>query len=550
LNGPYCSENRRLLVDILKKEWGFEGFVVSDWGAVHNRAAALMGGTDLEMPGPQNKRIQLVIDAVQRGELPISVLDEAIERILNIIFKAAQTPKGHTALDIQGHHALARRIAGETIVLLKNDNNLLPLKNVEKLAVIGVSAKEAHFQGGGSSHINPTQVDVPFEELRKLAEDVELAYAPGYTMEEGFDQGLIDEAAALAADADVALLYIALPPFKESEGYDRPDIDLSEQQVALIQAVSAVQPRCVVILNNGSAVAMHDWIDRIPVVLEAWMMGQAGGGAIADVLFGKVNPSGKLAETFPIQLSDTPAYLNFPGENGQVRYGEELYIGYRYYDAKNMPVQFPFGYGLSYTTFEFTNLNIAKHNGVTVSVDVTNTGSMAGKTVVQVYVHDPESALKRPLKELKGFAKVALEPGETKTVTLELDQRAFAYYHPVYKDWVVESGVFDILVGASSVDIRLYETLYLESEQSLLPQLHQFSTLRDWMAHPKGMAILDPVLHQMIRSVPTESDQQALAVEAIEWAKDLPLDVVFAFWGRDLPVASEEIVAGLLAQID
>jgi beta-glucosidase len=325
---------------------------------------------------------------------------------------------------------------------------------------------------------------------------------------------------------------------------------LSEQQVALIQAVSAVQPRCVVILNNGSAVAMHDWIDRIPVVLEAWMMGQAGGGAIADVLFGKVNPSGKLAETFPIQLSDTPAYLNFPGENGQVRYGEELYIGYRYYDAKNMPVQFPFGYGLSYTTFEFSNLNISKHNGVTVSVDVTNTGSMAGKTVVQVYVHDPESALKRPLKELKGFAKVALEPGETKTVTLELDQRAFAYYHPVYKDWVVESGVFDILVGASSVDIRLYETLYLESEQSLLPQLHQFSTLRDWMAHPKGMAILDPVLHQMIRSVPTESDQQALAVEAIEWAKDLPLDVVFAFWGRDLPVASEEIVAGLLAQID
>jgi beta-glucosidase len=550
LNGPYCSENRRLLVDILKNEWGFEGFVVSDWGAVHNRAAALMGGTDLEMPGPQNKRIQLVIDAVQRGELPISVLDEAIERILNIIFKAAQTPKGHTALDIQGHHALARRIAGETIVLLKNDNNLLPLKNVEKLAVIGVSAKEAHFQGGGSSHINPTQVDVPFEELRKLAEDVELAYAPGYTMEEGFDQGLIDEAAALAADADVALLYIALPPFKESEGYDRPDIDLSEQQVALIQAVSAVQPRCVVILNNGSAVAMHDWIDRIPVVLEAWMMGQAGGGAIADVLFGKVNPSGKLAETFPIQLSDTPAYLNFPGENGQVRYGEELYIGYRYYDAKNMPVQFPFGYGLSYTTFEFTNLNIAKHNGVTVSVDVTNTGSMAGKTVVQVYVHDPESALKRPLKELKGFAKVALEPGETKTVTLELDQRAFAYYHPVYKDWVVESGVFDILVGESSADIRLYETLYLESEQSLLPQLHQFSTLRDWMAHPKGMAILDPVLHQMIRSVPTGSDQQALAVEAIEWAKDLPLDVVFAFWGQDLPVASEEIVAGLLAQID
>ncbi len=260
LNGPYCSENSLLLTDILKQEWGYEGFVVSDWGAVHNRVAALASGLDLEMPGPQPLRVQEVVKAVQQGTLDPAALDAAVTRLLTVIDWAIQTKKGHTTLPIDTHHALARRIAAETFVLLKNDGNLLPLSGVRKLAVIGVAAKEAHFQGGGSSHVNATRVDSPFEELRKLAGDAELVYAPGYTMQDDFDQALIDEAITAAAQAEIALLYIALPPFKESEGYDRPDIDLSDQQVALIQAVSAAQPRCVVILNNGAAVAMHDWI--------------------------------------------------------------------------------------------------------------------------------------------------------------------------------------------------------------------------------------------------------------------------------------------------
>ncbi len=272
--------------------------------------------------------------------------------------------------------------------------------------------------------------------------------------------------------ADVALLYIALPTYKESEGYDRADLDLTDQQVALIQAVTAAQPKSVVILNNGSAVTMSAWIDGAAAVLEAWMMGQAGGGAIADVLFGVVNPSGKLTETFPLRLVDTPATINYPGENGKVRYGEGLFIGYRYYDAKRQSVLFPFGHGKSYTTFAYSAPRVSSEtfrdvDGLTVSVDVTNTWSVAGKEVVQIYVHDHKAGLVRPSKELKGFAKVALQPGETKTVTVELDFRAFAYYHPGYGQWITEDGAFDILIGASSADIRCVQTVTLKSTLEL-----------------------------------------------------------------------------------
>ena len=353
LNGAYCSEHHALLVDILKNEWGFAGLVVSDWGAVHDRVQALQGGLDLEMPGPRPRRVQAVVDAVRNGALDEAVLDEAVRRILSIVFKAAATPKTG-AFSAAAHHALARRIAGEGIVLLKNDG-ILPLQQPRRIAVIGRAAKEPHFQGGGSAHVNPTQVDIPFEELKQLAGAAELTYSEGYPAGASFEQALIDAAVVAARAAEVALLYVALPSFKESEGYDRADLDLTPQQVALIKAVSAAQPQTVVILSNGSAVAMSEWIDGAAAVLEAWMAGQAGGGAIADVLFGKVNPSGKLAETFPLRLVDTPAQLNFPGENGQVRYGEGIFIGYRYYDAKDVPVLFPFGHGLSYTTFAYSN---------------------------------------------------------------------------------------------------------------------------------------------------------------------------------------------------
>jgi beta-glucosidase len=556
INGAYGSENHWLLSEVLKDEWGFEGLVVSDWGAVHDRVKALQAGLDWEMPGPRVRRTQAVVDAVHSGELDEAVLNEAVRRILRIVFKAAETPKGG-AFDVDAHHALARKIAGEGMVLLKN-NGLLPLKNPQHIAVIGRAAEHAHFQGGGSSHINPTRVAVPFNEVQQLAEHAELTYAAGYPTDNSFQQPLIDEAVTLATTADVALLYIALPSFKESEGYDRADLDLTAQQVALIKAVAAIQPNTIVILNNGAPVALGDWFDDVAAILEAWMMGQAGGGAIADVLFGRVNPSGKLAETFPQRLIDTPAYLNYPGENGVVRYGEGLFIGYRYYDARGVPVRFPFGFGLSYTTFAYSHPEVSATTfkdveGVSVSIDVTNTGAVAGKETVQVYVHDRHARLVRPPKELKGFAKVELQPGETKTVTIELGFRAFAYYDPTYHQWVTEDGEFDLLIGASSADIRATLTVTLHSTLDLPCTLDRESTVRDWLNYRRGQPVFDPFMQQLKASMRAmfgggENGDGGIGMEMQNFILEMPLLGLLEFQEGALPRPAVEIVDDLLKQ--
>lgn len=562
LNGRYCSEHHELLVKILKEEWGFQGFVVSDWGAVHDRVASLAGGLDLEMPGPKPRRVEGVIDALHSGELEEATLDEAARRILRIAEKAAATPKGG-AFDPVAHHALARQVASESMVLLKN-NGILPLKATQFIAVIGHAAQQAHYQGGGSSHINPTQVDVPLVELQALAGDAELTYAAGYPTDERFDQGLIDEAVTIAQAADVALLYIALPGYKESEGYDRADLDLTAQQIALIQAVSRVQPRTVVVLNNGAAVTVDPWIDGVAAVLESWMMGQAGGGAVAAVLFGRVNPCGKLAETFPQKLADTPAYLNFPGGpgrggKGEVRYGEGLFIGYRYYDAKQVAPRFPFGYGLSYTTFAYGEPHVSATTfkdvaGVDVSVAVTNTGTVAGKEIVQLYVHDQTAGLVRPPKELKGFAKVALAPGETKTVTMHLDFRAFAYYHPAYGRWITEDGAFDLLIGASAADIRGQVTVTLQSTVKLPCILHHESTLREWLADPRGQRVIAPLVQSMTAQFGAsvgmgEEGNAGIGMDMMGFLLDLPLRSILHFQENALPAPADELVADLLAEV-
>lgn len=559
VNGTFASEHDYLLNQILKEEWGFEGLVVSDWGAVRNRVAALKGGLDWEMPGPQPRRVQEVVDAVRSGELDEAVLDESVRRILGIVAKAAKTPKEGT-FDVDAHHKLAAEIAAEGMVLLKNDG-LLPLQGHQQIAVIGRAAENAHFQGGGSSHINPTRVAVPFSEVQSRAGDAEVTYAQGYPADDSFRQEMIDEAVTLSQSADVAVLYIALPTFKESEGYDRTDLDLTAQQIALIKAVAAVQPKTVVVLNNGAPVAMSDWIDDVAAVLEGWMMGQAGGVAIADVLFGRVNPCGKLAETFPIKAADAPARLNWPGEAGKVRYGEGIFIGYRYYDAKQMPVLFPFGYGLSYTSFEYSNPQLsAAHfkdvDGVTVTVDVTNTGSVAGKEIVQVYVHDRASVLARPEKELKGFAKVALEPGETKRVSIALDFRAFAFYHPEYKQWITEDGDFDLLIAASAADIRHSVTVSLASTLDLPCLLDKESTIREWLADPRGQAVFGPMYaqmeagaRQMFGSASENGNESAIGMDVMVMFADMPLVSVLMFQQKALPHHPEEIVAGLLEQV-
>jgi len=556
LNGTYCSENADLLIDILKKEWGFAGLVVSDWGAVHDRVASLRGGLDLEMPGPRPRRTQAVIDAVDAGQLEEAVLDEAVRRILRIVFMAAATPKGGT-FDVEAHHTLARQVAGEGMVLLKN-NGILPLANLAQIAVIGRAAETPHFQGGGSSHLNPTRVAVPFREMQELAGDAELHYAEGYAADYSEQPALIEQAVSVALAADAAILFLPLPSFKESEGYDRTDLDLTPHQVALIKSVSAVQPNTVVVLNNGAPVAMTEWIDGVAAVVEGWMMGQAGGGAIADILFGKVNPSGKLAETFPVKLPDTPAYLAWPGGHGQVRYGEGLFIGYRYYDAREVPTLFPFGFGLSYTTFAYSNLRVSATSfrdvdGLVVEVDVTNTGARAGKEIVQIYVHDQEAALVRPPKELKGFAKVALQPQETKTVSIPLDFRAFAYYHPAYKQWITEDGAFDILVGASSADIRGTQTVTLHSTLHLPSLLDRESTVRTWLADPHGSAVLGPLYAQVTAqfggAMGAEDGSNAVGMDMSGFLLDTPLLSILQFQEGLLPMPADDIVDGLLLQV-
>jgi beta-glucosidase len=559
LNGIYCSEHHELLTEILKQEWGFEGMVISDWGAVHDRAASFKGGIDLEMPGPQPERVQAVMAAVQAGELDEAVIDRSVRRILNLVLRAEETPDSGTFV-VDEHHELAKKIAAEGMVLLKNDG-LLPLKAKQNLAIIGRSAEEARFQGGGSSHINPTRVSVPFSEMQARAGDAELTYAEGYPSGNDFRQDLIDQAVSNAETAEAAVLFISLPGFKESEGYDRVDLDLTDQQIALIQAVARVQPRTAVVLNNGAPVAMSDWIDGVAAVLEGWMMGQAGGAAIADLLFGKANPCGKLAETFPIKLADTPAHINWPGDAGKVRYGEGLFIGYRYYDVKQMPVQFPFGFGLSYTTFTYSNAQVSATrfkdvDGVMVTVDVTNTGEVPGKEVVQIYVRDRQSGLTRPDKELKGFAKVELQPGETQSVSVSLDFRAFAYFHPGYQRWITEDGDFDLLIAASAADVRQVLSVTLESTLDLPSLLDKESTIREWMDDPRGRAVSEPIFakieaenRRMLAGEAEHGSEDTGGMDPTGMILDMPLESVLRWQQSAWSKPAGEIVDDLLAEV-
>ena len=544
VNGEFCAENHYLLTEILRENWGYEGFVMSDWGAVHDRVAGIQAGLELEMPGPSPQRTQAVIDAVQSGELDERLLNQAVQRLLTIILRAQETPKGHTEIAIEEHHALARRIASESLVLLKNDDNLLPLSGDEQLAVIGQSAKTAVFQGGGSSHIKPTKVDSALEFLQERAEYQYVAGDTSATL----DQTAIDEAISVVQDADVTLLFIALPSSIESEGYDRPHLQLTEHQTALIKAVSATSNKTVVILNNGSAIDMQAWIDDVDAVIEAWLPGQAGSGAIIDILYGDVNPSGKLGETFPMRLEDIPSHLNFPGERDKVRYGEGIFVGYRGYDALKREVLFPFGFGLSYTTFAYSNLRISQKtfaidDSLTVTLDVTNTGDRDGKEIVQLYVHDVSAKLPRPEKELKAFAKVALQAQETKTVSFNLDKSAFSYYDPAYGQWLAEAGEFEILVGSSSADIRLQERVTLEQGTILPSILTVQSTLGDWMEDPRGINLVQPMLEGMF----SEEESDALGIDMGAFFKSLPLVTLLSWVGSG--TSPQEVVEGLLQQV-
>lgn len=496
INGTYASEHPYLLTEILREEWDFDGFVVTDWGAINDRVEGLKAGLDLEMPGPSPYNDTKIKEAVKSEELDEEVLDEAVKRILKIVFKAKEKENPDVEVDAEEHHALAQKVVSEGSVLLKNEDEILPLneKNLDSISVIGKTAEEPRFQGGGSSEVDPEELEIPIEKIEEKAEDTTVRFARGYEEEE-IEESLIDEATEKAEASDVSILFLSVPRRIESEGFDRPRMKLPENQIKLLKEVSKVQPNTVVVLNNGSAVEMDSWIDNASALLEAWLPGEAGGGAIADILFGDVNPSGKLQETFPKKLEDNPSYLNFPGEKGKVRYGEGQFIGYRYYDKKEIEPKFPFGFGLSYTEFEYHKAKLDKEHmkdteELNVSIEVKNTGDVEGKEIIQLYVKEKDSELVRPEKELKGFAKVKLDSGKSKTVNLTLEKRDFAHYDPEVGDWLVGTGEYDILIGSSSRDIRQKKTVHVESTAEAEITLDKYNSLNEWLESDIGKSAI------------------------------------------------------------
>jgi beta-glucosidase len=521
VNGIYCSEHHWLLTEVLRGEWGFEGLVVSDWGAVHDRVAALQGGLDLEMPPNLGVSDAAIVAAVRDGSLDESILDESVRRVLRLVDQSQPALSEGASFDFDDHHALARRAGHESAVLLKNTGNVLPLEPEpgSTVAVIGEFARTPRFQGAGSSQVNPTRLDVALDELQSaLAGRAEVRFAGGFGIgTTDNDEQLLQEAVELASGADHVLVFLGLPGEDESEGFDRTHIDLPANQLVLLHALADVHDRLIVILANGSVVRVSTWEYRVAAILECWLSGQAAGGAAVDLLLGVANPSGKLAETIPVRLHDNSSYLNFPGEEGVVRYGEGIFIGYRAYDTLIQPVSYPFGFGMSYTSFRIDDVDVSVTGSVaggdlavTVTASVTNTGQRAGAEVVQVYVGDIEASVARPLRELKGFVKVHLKPGETQQVSCQLDERAFAFWSRRFQRWVVESGEFMIAVGSSSRDLVATETITLDAPRLSLP-LGPGSTLHEWLEDERGHELLtkrdvrllrDPELIKVIGTMP------------------------------------------------
>ncbi len=533
INGTFASENKWLLTDVLRGEWGFKGYVMSDWGAVNDRVKGLEAGLELEMPASGGDNDAMIVKAVKDGALEEKILDQAVERILRIIFEYADHRKPQE-FTMEKDHEEAQHIAEESMVLLKNENHILPLKTSEKAAFIGGFARNPRFQGGGSSHINCFKTT---NVLDSVPCDAQVVYAEGFPADRDFyDKALADEAVKAAAEADKAVIFAGLPESFESEGYDRSHMRLPECQNRLITEILKVQPNTVIVLHNGSPVEMP-WLGEIKGLLETYLGGQAGGAAAANILYGKINPSGKLAETMPLKLSDNPSYLNFGGGE-KVEYREGIFVGYRYYDTKEMDVAFPFGYGLSYTTFAYSNLKLSMENPtekdtVMVSADVTNTGKSAGKEVVQLYIRDLTGSAIRPEKELKGFEKVFLEPGETKTFTMELNKRSFAWYNTELHDWFAASGDYEILVGASSRDIRLTETLHLNSSQRLPMHVHMNTTLGDLLRNPETAEAAKKLIQKYLSGeAGSEAASEAVSEEmTMAMTDSMPLRALMGFAG-------------------
>lgn len=544
INGVYSSENPKTLTQILRDEWGFDGYTMTDWGAANDRVQGIAAGLELEMPGSGGSQDAAILEAVRSGRLEERVLDRAVTRILAVTKRYLENRDGQAAFDRAAHHQLARELAAECMVLLKNEG-VLPLSAGKRIAFIGKFAKEPRYQGGGSSHINAYQVTGALEAVESYAQ---VSYAQGYdTRVDELDPELLHEAVSAASQAEVAVVFAGLPDAFESEGYDRKHMRLPDCQNRLIEEVLKVQPNVVVVLHNGSPVEMP-WVDRVKGILEVYLGGEAVGDATVDVLFGEVNPSGKLAETFPRKLADNPSYFNFPGDGDRVEYREGLYVGYRYYDKKQMEVLFPFGHGLSYTRFKYRTIKLDKQemrdtDQLKVTVRLCNAGAVIGKEAIQVYVASAHEGISRPEKELKEFLKVELWPGEERDVSFTLDRRAFAYYNTDLGDWYVEEGDYDILIGRSSRDIALRARVTVHATQALPVHFTIHSTMGDVMSHPAGAAMVREMMGKM-SLLPPDAGDKALGEGTGEMMaammRDMPIRSVLAFAGGRVPAGTVE----------
>ena len=514
---------------------------MTDWAAMNHRVKSLLAGLDLEMPGSGEVNDKKIVEAVRDGNLEEPMLDDAVRRILRLIFRTTGRKKIPQKGDLlESHHELAKKAAAESIVLLKNDGGLLPLHPDLKIALIGPFAEESRYQGGGSSHINPYRLEHLIDVIRDRGE-LHVTYCKGFNKEDNRVNGNLElEALNTAGNADLAIVYLGLPDSCESESFDRKDMCLPPNQSHLMEELLKVQKNIVVILAAGAPVEMP-WALKVPAILQGYLFGQAGAGAMYNILTGKITPSGKLAETYPLRLKDNPSYLNFPGDSDQVSYHEGIYVGYRYYEKKEMKVAFPFGHGLSYTAFTYKKIELDSHritdmDELTIAVTVRNAGSRPGKETVQLYVASPDSIVSRPVKELKGFQKAELQPGEEHKFVFHLNRRAFAYYDTELDDWFVEEGTFRILAGTSSADIRLEDSVFIRSTVSRWKPLTLNSTIEDLMGFPEGKKLGIRLSRVIISDLPDTKDtmdeeliSEGMGFDVVAMVGDLQLKMLILF---------------------
>ncbi|MFT4043358.1 MAG: glycoside hydrolase family 3 C-terminal domain-containing protein [Gordonia sp. (in: high G+C Gram-positive bacteria)] len=541
INGVHASEDPELLTSILRDDWGFEGLVVSDWGAVVDRVRSVAAGLDLAMPfgGPESDTV--VAEAVHSGELDAEALRLSASRVAHLVERSIAHITDSATFDVDAHHQLAREAAAQAIVLLRNDDDLLPLSSSATLAVIGALAATPRYQGGGSSHVNATKLDIPLDEIRARATH-SVVYAAGYAIAPvnptqdaptSSAEELRANAVSAASSADVAVLFLGLADSQESEGFDRPDIELPADQIALADAVLQANPKTVVVLSHGGALRVSSL--GAPALLDGALLGQGGGSAIADVLFGHVNPSGRLAETLPVRLADTSSFLSFPGENGHVNYGEGLFIGYRWFDARDIEVSYPFGHGLSYTTFDYSDLSVQVVDGdLEVALTVTNTGALAGREVIQIYLGKDDSAVVRPPRELRGFADIDIPAGEQRRVNIRIARDDLRYWDTRVHRFLLEGGAYQVYVGRSSRDIRLTTDVDITGDEVQIP-LTLNSSVAEVLAHPSGAPALRAIVEGIFSG--GDSEGNGVGVDPLQMIGSIPVGRLVALSGANLTEA-------------